>query len=198
MIGHLRGRLGEVGTDQILLDVGGVGYEVSIALSTYYELQKLGDDASVALFVHTHVREDALQLFGFWSDGERQIFRRLIAVSGIGPKLAQAVLSGLPVSDLVPAIASGDVRRLSTIPGVGKKTAERMVLELKDKIRDLAPDPAVLATAPPAESDLVLALINLGYKRAAVERTVSKIGKELEGSPFADQLRACLAQLSRV
>ena len=165
MIGHLRGRLIEVGTDQILLDVAGVGYEVSIALSTFYELQKLGDDATVALFVHTHVREDALQLFGFWTDGERQIFRRLIAVSGIGPKLAQAVLSGLPVADLIPAIASGDVRRLSTIPGVGKKTAERMVLELKDKIRDLAPDSAVLAAAPPAESDLVLALINLGYDR---------------------------------
>lgn len=198
MIGHLRGHLLDSSTDLVLLDVGGVGYEVHIPLSTYYEVQKLADDALASLWIHTHVREDSLQLFGFWSDGERQIFRRLIAVSGIGPKLAQAVLSGMPAADLIQALATGDVRKLGTIPGVGKKTAERMVLELRDKIRGLAPDPAALAAAAPTDSDLVLALVNLGYKRAAIERAVVRISKEREGQPFAEQLKACLALLSRV
>ena len=179
MIGHLRGRLLETTTDRVLLDVGGVGYEVHIPLSTYYEVQKLAADAPASFWIHTHVREDALQLFGFWSDGERQIFRRLIAVTGIGPKLAQTVLSGMPAGELVQALATADVRKLGTIPGVGKKTAERMVLELKD-------------------NDLVLALVSLGYKRAAIERAVAKISQEKEGQPFPEQLKACLALLSRV
>ena len=198
MIGHLRGRLLETTTDRVLLDVGGVGYEVHIPLSTYYEVQKLAADAPASFWIHTHVREDALQLFGFWSDGERQIFRRLIAVTGIGPKLAQTVLSGMPAGELVQALATADVRKLGTIPGVGKKTAERMVLELKDKIRDLAPDPAALVAAAPTDSDLVLALVSLGYKRAAIERAVAKISQEKEGQPFPEQLKACLALLSRV
>ena len=136
MIGHLKGSLLEASPDLVLLDVGGVGYEVRIPLSTYYEVQKLPPGATASLFIHTHVREDALALFGFWTERERRLFLKLIAVSGIGPKLAQTVLSGMSPDDLVAALARRDVRALSTIPGVGKKTAERMIVELKDKVQE--------------------------------------------------------------
>ncbi len=198
MIGYLRGRVVELSPNLVVLDVQGVGYDVHIPLPTYYELQKLEASADVVLRIHTHVREDALQLFGFAASQERQLFEKLIAVSGIGPKLAQTVLSGMGVDDLVAALSAGNVRRLTSIPGVGKKTAERMVLELRDKVKDLAPSVAATASPAQAENDLVLALVNLGYKQAVVERAVAKVGRELPDAPFADQLKACLASLSRV
>lgn len=195
MIGYLKGTLLDVSPNLVLLDVGGVGYEVKIPLSTYYEVQKVEGDTA-AFHVHTHVREDALQLFGFWTERERQLFEKLISVSGIGPKLAQTVLSGMPPDDLVAALGSRDVRALSSVPGIGKKTAERMVVDLVDKVGALAVEAPVKPVV--AESDLVLALLNLGYKRSAVERAIVQVTRENPDGSFADQLRAGLKLLSRV
>ncbi len=194
MIGYLKGSLLSTSPNRVLVDVQGVGYEVNIPLSTYYEVQKVAGAGSVAFHIHTHVREDALALFGFWTQRERRLFERLIAVTGIGPKLAQTVLSGMLPDDLIAALAAGDVRRLNTIPGIGKKTAERMILELRDKVQDLA---AELPTAPTvAESDLVEALISLGYKQAAAQRAVNRVAREQPDAAFADQLKASLRILS--
>src|SRR6266545_5019975 len=137
MIAHLRGRLLSLTPEHAVLDVQGVGYALALPLPTYYELQKLPQGAEVSLHVHTHVREDALALYGFWSERERQLFERLLTVSGVGPRLARAILSGLPPEDLLRALAAGDVARLTRIPGVGKKTAERLVLELREKAAEL-------------------------------------------------------------
>lgn len=206
MIGYLRGRLARAEPDRLLIDVGGVGYDVHVPLSTFYEAQKAvdeggdgigdGEDTEIELFVHTHVREDALLLFGFWSDLERQLFLKLIAISGIGPKLAQAILSGLPPEELISAITAGDLARLNRIQGVGKKTAERMVLELKDKLSDLAGAlPQPVAARASGGDDLVLALVNLGYKRTDAERAVSKADPDLA---FAERLKTALRFLSKV
>jgi len=197
VIGYLQGRLFRTSPNVLLVDVGGVGYELHIPLSTYYQVQKVEEGAAVALFVHTHVREDALQLFGFWTEGERRMFEKLIAVTGIGPRLAQTVLSGMSSSDLVSALGSGDVRRLATIPGIGKKTAERMVLELKDKVGDVGGGEAP-APAPSAERDLAEALINLGYRRSAAEKAIARVTREDPEGAFADHLRSALKILSRI
>ena len=203
MIGYLRGRLRSAQPELVIVDVGGVGYEVHVPLSTWYEIEALAasdENAEVELVIHTHVRDDALQLYGFASDRERQLFLRLIAVSGIGPRLAQTILSGMPPGDFVAALGRGDVRALTTIPGVGKKTAERMVLELKDKVRDLAgPDQPKAARG--AEDDLVAALVNLGYKASAAEKAVSSVERDeddFESKAFAEKLRLALRKLSRV
>lgn len=198
MIGYLRGRLRRAQPELVIVDVGGVGYEVHVPLSTWYELEGQGENAEVELIVHTHVREDALQLFGFATDRERQLFLRLIAVSGIGPRLAQTILSGMAPGDFVAALTRGDVKALTTIPGVGKKTAERMVLELKEKVRDLAgPDAGRPAPAP--EEDLVAALVNLGYRPADAEKAVSAVEAEADDDlHFPAKLKAALRKLSRV
>lgn len=201
MIGHLRGQLMESSTDVVLIDVQGVGYEVRIPLSTYYELEKLDDGHEVSLRIHTHVREDTLQLFGFWTLLERRLFEKLIAVNGIGPKLAQTILSGMVADELIQALSSGDVKRLTTIPGVGKRTAERMVVDLKDKVMDLGtdlPTASAPATPTPGENDLVLALVNLGYKKAAAEKAALQTLRQTPDGSFAEQLRATLRLLSRV
>lgn len=197
MIGYLKGTLLETETDRVLLDVGGVGYELHIPLSTYYELQKVEQGNAVAFRIHTHVREDALLLFGFWTRRERLIFERLIAVSGIGPRLAQTILSGMACDDLIAALAQGNSRSLQSIPGVGKKTAERMVLELKDKVRDI-PTTTAVDTSSPTDSDLVAALTHLGYRQTLAEKAVAQVAAEHPDQPFADQLRNALSRLSRV
>ncbi|MEO1085602.1 MAG: Holliday junction branch migration protein RuvA, partial [Acidobacteriota bacterium] len=165
MIGWLRGTLRSVEPSRVLLETGGVGYDVHVPLSTYYELQKVPAGEAAEVFVHTHVREDALVLYGFKTDRERQLFLRLVGVSGIGPKLAQTILSGMAGDELIDALARSDLPRLNRIPGVGKKTAERMVLELREKVKDLAPETSLVASAP-QDDDLVQALTNLGYKQA--------------------------------
>ncbi len=196
MIGYLRGTLLSTAPSRVLVDVQGVGYEVNIPLSTCYEVQKLPAADVAAFHIHTHVRDDVLALFGFWTERERRLFERLIAVTGIGPKLAQTVLSGMQPDDLIAALAAGDVRRLNTIPGVGKKTAERMILELRDKVQDLAVE---LPAAPAvADSDLVQALVGLGYKPAAAQRAVGRVAREQPDAAFADQLKASLRFLSGV
>jgi len=200
MIAFLRGRILEKQTNRVLVDVNGVGYEVFIPLSTFYDV---GDEgAETALRIHTHVREDALQLFGFLTLLERQMFERLIAVSGIGPKLAIAVLSGLETRDLVSAVQRADVARLTTIPGVGKKTAERIVLELKDRLTHVLVPTATdvkpqAAEADRVRDDLMSALQNLGYHRPDAERAVDAVLRDAPNQSLGSALKDALRRLSR-
>jgi holliday junction DNA helicase RuvA len=203
MIGYLRGTILERTPERILLDVGGVGYQVHVPLSTYYEIERAAASGPISLHIHTNVREDEISLFGFWTAREKLLFERLIAVSGIGPKLARVVLSGMAPEDLTLAIASADLGRLSTIPGIGKKTAERIVLELRDKMRDLAAELSQsgvsdgIVRAPDADQDVVSALVNLGYKPAQAERAVADARRDRPDAPFHELLRASLNRLSR-
>jgi holliday junction DNA helicase RuvA len=199
MIGYLQGNLLKATPERLLLDVQGVGYEVHVPLSTWYEIEKRGGAGAgkVALFIHTQVREDEIALFGFWTEREKALFEKLIAVGGIGPRLARVILSGMAPDDLLGAIAAGDLGRLSTIPGIGKKTAERMVLELKDKMRELAAELPEKTAAPPAGQDVVSALVNLGYKAAQAERAVAEARREKPDAAFHDLLRASLHRMSR-
>jgi Holliday junction DNA helicase RuvA len=200
MIAFLRGRIVEKQPNKVIVDIQGVGYEVFVPLSTYYEI---GDDgAEVALRIYTHVREDALQLYGFLTDLERQLFERLIGISGIGPKLAVAVLSGMEPRELVAAVQRGDVARLTGIPGVGKKTAERIVLELKDRLMQMAPP--VAAGAPSGANgaerlrgDLLSALQNLGYHRPHAEQAIDSTLSGLDEPSFEQALKSALRVLMR-
>jgi Holliday junction DNA helicase RuvA len=195
VIAQLRGRLVEKHPSRIIVDVGGVGYDVQVPLSTFYNLGDVG--AEVAVRVHTHVRDDALALFGFGTPLELQLFERLIAVNGVGPKLALAVLSGIEPPALVRAVRSQDVARLTKIPGIGRKTAERIGLELRDKLPAslAAADAAAPADAADAlRDDLISALLNLGYQRAAAEKAADGAVKEGEDT-FERALRGALKQL---
>ena len=181
MIALLSGTLAYRSTDHVIIDVGGVGYRLFIPLSTFYSLPETGD---VSLFTHTHVREDALLLYGFLSLEEKELFGIMISISGVGPKLAVNILSHIPAKDLKRAIASGDIKRLSSLPGIGKKTAERLVLELKDKvgpIHDLpeADDIKSNTSVGDISNDVISALTNLGYK----ENQARKALESLELSP---------------
>jgi Holliday junction DNA helicase RuvA len=198
MIAYLRGRLHDKQPQRVVVDVGGVGYDVAVPLSTFYQLGE--DGGEVALRIYTHVREDQLALFGFLTASEQTVFERLLGVSGIGPKLALGVLSGIEPTDLVAALERGDVARLTRIPGIGKKTAERMVLELRDRLlKELGPSIGVSPSAgdQAQREDLVSALVNLGYDRRAVDRVVGAQGQEWSARPFEQQLRAALKALSR-
>jgi Holliday junction DNA helicase RuvA len=200
MIAFLRGRVLDKQPNKVIVDVHGVGYEVHVPLSTYYDVGEPG--AEVALRVYTHVREEALQLYGFLTTLEQQVFERLIAVSGIGPKLAIAVLSGIEPRELVAAVQRGDVARLTGVPGIGKKTAERIVLELKDRLAPLAV-PAGLdvgASATPADrlrADLLSALQNLGYHRPAAEQAIDATLSGSGAPTFEQALRSALRELMR-
>jgi Holliday junction DNA helicase RuvA len=197
MIARLRGTLVERGLQQVIVDVGGVGYLAHVSLQTLTALPPEGHE--VELRCHTHVREDALQVFGFVNADEQRAFELLITVSGIGPKLALTILSGMSVSDLLGSIAGGDHRRLQSIPGVGKKTAERMVVDLKDRCAELqVPGVAAAAaiTGGGAGGEVVAAMANLGYKKNLAERAVERVLKrEADRGPLgAEQLlRAALA-----
>ncbi len=197
MIGHLRGTVLEKHPNELILEAAGVGYDVQIPISTYTKLPDVGD--SVSLRIHTHVREDALLLFGFCTSQEKAVFERLIAVSGIGPKLAITVLSGLPTQDLIAAIRNGDVPALVRIPGVGKKTAERMILELKDKLVgiEIAGHAAPAQAGGPGfsalEQDVLSALQNLGSSRAAAEQAVRKLSERGAPEEFEAFFRAAMA-----
>ena len=198
MIAWLNGRLVEKSPTRLILDVHGVGYDVAVPVSTFYAVGEPG--AEVTLRVHTHVREDAIALFGFLSAFELRVFERLIATSGIGPKLALAVLSGIEAGDFVAAVQRADVSRLTRIPGVGKKTAERICLELKDKLPpgSDAGVPTAIAPAPNAlRDDLVSALENLGYHRSAVDKVLDKQLAGDESPRFEAALRAVLKELAR-
>src|SRR6266481_684652 len=196
MIGQLRGRLTDKRPNQILVDVGGVGYIVQVPLSTYAVLGDL--HAEVTLLIHTHVREDQLSLYGFLSSREKHFFEMLLSASGVGPSLALKILSGMSVEELVPAIRNSDLGRLTRIPGVGRKTAERMVVELKDKLDAVTVEAAKPAAASPAgvEADVVSALVNLGYDARAAENPVAEAKHEAGTSSFEKPLRASLQSLS--
>src|SRR5215469_1548595 len=187
MIGQLRGRLADKRPNQVLVDVAGVGYLIAVPLSTYAALGELHTE--VTLLIHTHVREDALALYGFLSSREKHFFELLLGASGVGPSLALKILSGMTVEQLVPAIRGGDLVRLTRIPGVGRKTAERMVVELKDKLEAVAVETEKPAVASPAgtEADVVSALVNLGYETRAAEAGANN---------FETLLRAALQTLS--
>jgi Holliday junction DNA helicase RuvA len=195
VIAQVRGRLLRKEPQQAVVDVGGVGYRVTIPLSTFYRLGEPGSE--VTLLTHTHVREDALALFGFLTAVEQALFERLIAVSGVGPKLAVGVLSGIEAPDLVTALRANDLARLTRIPGVGKKTAERLVLELKDQLQDL-PSSAEPPTAPGgAADDVVSALVHLGYSRPEAERAAERAMREHSDGRFEDLLRFALQVVAR-
>jgi holliday junction DNA helicase RuvA len=195
MIAHLRGRLVSKHPNQVIVEAGdGVGYDVTISVPTFSDLPEVGGE--VALHIHTHVREDALALFGFLRPDEKRLFERLLAVSGIGPKLAITILSGMPTEAMVAAIRGNDVPRLTRIPGIGKKTAERMVLELRDKLEAFAATPAA-AVVNPIEQDVVSALVNLGYQRAAAERALGTAAKNGSAETFEILFREALARLSK-
>jgi Holliday junction DNA helicase RuvA len=178
MIAHLRGKLLAKHPNQAIVETSGVGYDVVISVPTFSELSSVGSE--IALHIHTHVREDQLALYGFLRPEEKHLFEKLITVSGIGPKLAITILSGMPSEEMTAAIRGNDVVRLTRIPGIGKKTAERMVLELRDKL-------------PPAG---VQALVNLGYQRPAVEKAVSSLAKS-GATGFDPLFRAAMAVLSK-
>jgi Holliday junction DNA helicase RuvA len=190
MIGSLRGKLADKRPNQVLLDVGGVGYQVQIPLSTFAALGALHDETT--LLIHTHVREDQFNLFGFFTSREKHCFELLISASGVGPSLALKILSGMGIEELVPAIRKGDLAQLVRIPGVGRKTAERMVVELRDKLAAVdVRDTGKPATRSQLESDVASALVNLGYDERSVERAIEK-ARTPGDSDFETLLRTSL------
>jgi Holliday junction DNA helicase RuvA len=201
MIAHLRGKLLAKHPNQIVVETGGVGYEVNISVPTFSELPANGSE--VAVHIHTHVREDVISLYGFLRPTEKELFEKLMTVSGIGAKLAITILSGMAANEMAGAIRSNDVARLTRIPGIGRKTAERMVLELRDKL-----PPAAGASTPtmpvmsPMEEDVLSALVNLGYQRAAAEKALASVvkgsaGKSEKAGSFDAVFREALAGLSK-
>jgi Holliday junction DNA helicase RuvA len=195
MIGRLRGRLLEKAPEQIVVDVGGVGYQLAVSLQSFARLPGIGDE--VDLRVHTHVREDALQLFGFLDDDERALFLLLIQVATIGPRVAMAVLSGLDAAELERALADGDARRLTAIPGIGKKKADLIVLQLREKVRALQvtrrAEPGTAVAGDGAEA--VSALVNLGYKPQEAERAVQS-AEQAGSTPLPELIREALRRLA--
>ena len=196
MIAHLRGKLLDKHPNHIIVETSGVGYDVTISVPTFSELPSPGSE--VSLFIYTHVREDALALYGFFRPEEKNIFEKLISVSGIGPKLAITILSGMVSDELGEAIRSNNLARLTKIPGVGRKTAERLVLELRDK---MPPAGKESVTAVPSlsavDEDVLSALLNLGFQRAAAEKALTGISREKNGDPFEAGFRRALTQLSK-
>jgi Holliday junction DNA helicase RuvA len=201
MIAHLRGKLLTKRPNQVVVEICGVGYEVNISVPTFSELPASGSE--VALHIHTHVREDVIALYGFLRIAEKQLFEKLMTVSGIGAKLAITILSGMAADEMASAIRGNDVARLTRIPGIGKKTAERMVLELRDKL------PAAAGTSTPTlpamsatEEDVLSALVNLGYQRGAAEKSLASAvknsaGKSEKNGSFDALFREALAALSK-
>jgi holliday junction DNA helicase RuvA len=194
MIAHLRGRLIAKHPNQAVVETAGVGYDVTITIPTYSDLPSIG--AEVALHIHTHVREDVIALYGFLRPAEKQLFEKLISVSGIGPKLAITVLSGMPTEEMVRAIRGNDLGRLTRVPGIGRKTAERLVLELRDKLEDFGAAPTIPAVTP-VEEDVLSALTNLGYQRAAAEKALAQAAKNGKRDSFDVLFRDALAALSK-
>lgn len=196
MIAHLRGKLLAKHPNQAIVETGGVGYDVTISVPTFSDLPAAG--AEVALHIHTHVREDMIALYGFLRPSEKLLFEKLITVSGIGPKLAITILSGMAADEMVAAIRGNDVVRLTRIPGIGKKTAERMVLELRDKLPETG---SAMTTAVPAmsavEEDVLSALVNLGYQRVVAEKVLAAATKNGKGGTFDALFREVLGALSK-
>jgi Holliday junction DNA helicase RuvA len=184
MIAHIQGLLHFKSPEYLIIDVDGIGYQVHVPLSTFYDLPQVG--STVSLHIHTHVREDALQLYGFQSPEEKALFVRLMSISGIGPRLAVNILSGISPAELVESLGHNNLARLISIPGVGRKTAERIMLELRDKLTALAPShnataPAKTAADEAMNEDALSALLNLGYKKGVAQQAIENARKRLEG-----------------
>lgn len=196
MIAYLRGQLLAKHPNQAIVETGGVGYDVAISVPTFSDLPATGGE--VSLYIHTHVREDVIALYGFLRAAEKQLFEKLITVSGIGPKLAITILSGMPVDEMVGAIRGNDAARLTRIPGIGRKIAERLVLELRDKLplAGAGQEPAVRSLSG-VEEDVLSALQNLGYPRAAAEKALSHAMKVAKAGSFDALFREALSGLSR-
>jgi Holliday junction DNA helicase RuvA len=195
LIARLKGTLVEKSPNRLIVDVAGVGYDVLVPLSTFYGLGEAG--SAVTLRVHTHVREEVIALYGFHTALELDLFERLITINGIGPKLALAVLSGIDTTDLVRAIRTQDVARLTRIPGVGRKTAERIGLELKDRLPQATDVDVVTPDGGDRRTDLLSALTNLGYKGAVAEKAVDAALKRAPDAPFEDVLRDVLRGMTK-
>jgi holliday junction DNA helicase RuvA len=195
MIAHLRGTLLSKHPNQVVVETSGVGYDVTITVPTFSDLPTLGSE--VALHIHTHVREDQIALYGFLRPAEKRLFEKLITVSGIGPKLAITILSGMAADELASAIRGNDLARLTKIPGIGKKTAERMVLELRDKLPEAAGTTVPIPAMNPLEEDVLSALVNLGYQRAAAEKALAIAKKSGKSGSFDLMFREALASLSK-
>jgi Holliday junction DNA helicase RuvA len=196
MIAHLRGKLLAKHPNQAIVETGGVGYDVVITVSTFSDLPGVGSE--VSLHIHTHVREDQLALYGFLRSTEKTLFEKLITVTGIGPKLAVTILSGMAADEMVGSIRANDIARLTRIPGIGKKTAERMVLELRDKLP--APGAEVItavSSLSAAEEDVLSALLNLGYQRPAAEKALARMEGRSHDVPFETMFREALRRLSK-
>lgn len=193
MIAHLRGRLIARHPNQVIVETAGVGYDVTISVPTFSEMPSLGSE--VALHIHTHVREDQIALYGFLRMEEKHLFEKLLMVSGIGPKLAITILSGMPADEMTGALRGNDVARLTKIPGIGRKTAERMVLELRDKLPPAGADQVqVVPSLSAVQEDVLSALVNLGYQRAVAEKALSAVEKN--GS-FESMFRAAMAMITK-
>jgi Holliday junction DNA helicase RuvA len=193
MIAHLRGKLLAKHPNQAIVETGGVGYDLTISVPTFSDLPGVGSE--VALHVHTHVREDIIALYGFLQSAEKRLFEKLITVSGIGPKLAITILSGMAAEDMINAIRGNDIARLTRIPGIGKKTAERMVLELRDKLPvEKHGEVAAAPTLSAVEEDVLSALVNLGYQRTAAEKALASVSKN---GQFDAMFREALSALSK-
>lgn len=196
MIAILSGKLIEKTTESVIVDVGGVGYEVFIPLSTFYKLPNLNE--AVTFKVYTHLRDDAIQLYGFLTSEEKESFQMLLSVAGVGPKLARNILSGITVEDLVTAISSSDRVKLSSIPGIGAKSAERLIVELKDKVKNIAKTVRpVDAPKDALTADVISALENLGYKNSASEEAVKKVRAALKTGGFEELFKESLKILSK-
>lgn len=199
MIALITGRLARKAADYLVVDVSGVGYQVAVPLSTFYAMPEEGDE--VTLHIHTHLREDSISLFGFFTQAEKDAFLQMLNVSGIGPRLALAVLSSLSVEDIVCSVRAADDTRLCSIPGVGKKTAARLILELKDKISHLpSPEAAPGTPAGPTDAELddaVSALVNLGYRKSLAEDVLKKVRRIRTGSGVEGLIREALAELMK-
>ncbi|MGB6401340.1 MAG: Holliday junction branch migration protein RuvA [Candidatus Sulfotelmatobacter sp.] len=200
MIAHLRGKLLAKHPNQIVVETGGVGYEVNISVPTFSELPANGSE--VALHIHTHVREEVIALYGFLRPAEKQLFEKLMTVSGIGAKLAITILSGMAADEMAAAIRGNDVARLTRIPGIGKKTAERMVLELRDKLPAAGTSAPTMPALNATEEDVLSALVNLGYQRVADEKALasavkSSLGKSDKAGSFDALFREALTGLSK-
>ena len=189
MIAHLSGKLTHKSPVTIIIDVNGVGYQVFIPLSTFYALPEL--ESKISLGIHTHMREEALKLFGFYTIDEKKIFEKLIAINKVGPKLALTILSGMPPADILSTIDSNDIVKLSTIPGIGRKTAERLILEMRDKLDGLSLDFVAKKSPGPEKGlfdDALSALVNLGYKKSQAEQTLKKVYAEKVGDTSIENL----------
>lgn len=194
MIGFIKGKIIDKKPTKVLVDVNGIGYLINISINTF---EKINDANEVSLFTHLNVKEDALELFGFYSIAEKEMFELLISVSGIGPKSAQSILSGIQIDDLKEALKSSNISRLISIPGIGKKTAERLLVELRDKVDNVASDNESKIFKSSIKNDAVAALVNLGYNQKSAEKIVISILDKKPDSTIEDLIRESLNTLNK-